>query len=394
MKRVYFDYNATTPVDPRIVRTMRDFELRIFGNPSSIHREGQKARAAIDFARVRIAKFLNAHPGEIIFTSGATEANNLALQGVLAAHKKNSRKIPHIVTTELEHHSVYDTVKKMVSRGEAKATFVKPDKNGQIAAKTIFNAIRPDTILISVIFVSNEIGSILPIRELGKLILTYNLKHKSKILFHTDAVQAAKFYNLNADKLNVDLMTLSAHKLYGPKGIGVLLVKKGTLFEPIFEGGSQEYGFRPGTQNTTGIIGFAKAVELLGSLETRQKQERSIRRLRDELMNNLLKIPGVELNGPVGENRSPDNLNTLIYGIDQDALITALDLAGVSASTGSACSSGSAEVSHVIKSLNKTIMEPTAVARFSLGRYTTRQDIVFASKQIRAVINRLRNSQR
>ncbi len=384
MKRIYFDHAATTPLDQRVSQVMRDFELEFFGNPNSTHREGQQSRGQIDFARAQVAKFLNAKPQEIIFTSGATEANNMAIQGIVTNHLVNNKTKPHVITTKLEHQSVYNTIKELEKREVIEATFISPDKNGVVTAEAVLSAVKPNTILASVIFVSNEIGTVLPVREIGAGLP----KH---VVFHIDAVQAAKFYNLNVEKLDCDLLTISAHKLYGPKGIGALFVKTSLKLANLSFGGSQEYGRRPGTQNTAGIIGFARGLELQGSLEDRQAQGEKISKLRDELIKALTAIPDSDLNGPTGETRCPDNVNMTFYGVDQDALMTALDLAGLAASTGSACVSGSSEPSHVIESLGKIGEKQAATLRLTLGRTTTAAEIKNAITIIKKIINQLRN---
>jgi cysteine desulfurase len=396
MKRIYLDNAATTPLDPRVAKTMREFESEFFGNPNSTHREGQQARGRIDTARAVVAKFINAKPQEIIFTSGATEANNLAVQGVVN-HAIYNRRIlkPHIVTTKLEHQSVYNVVKELENRGVISATFVSPNKEGLITAADVKKAIKKNTVLVSVIFVSNEIGSILPIREISRIIKDSNLKPQtSSLVFHVDAVQAARFHNCNVEKLGCDLLTLSAHKFYGPKGIGALYVRSGTKLKNLMFGGAQEYGLRPGTQNTSGIIGFGKTIELLGSLERRQKIGLETTRLRDRLIKGLLEIGQVELNGPIGELRTPDNVNILVYGVDQDSLIAALDLSGISASTGSACVSGSSAPSHVIASLGKVGFDAAAIVRFTLGRETTQTEIEHVIKTFKTLISKLRHEKK
>lgn len=386
MKRIYLDHAATTPIDKRVSQAMRDFELQYFGNPNSIHREGQQARAEIDFARAKIAKFLNCKPQEIILTSGATEANNHAIKGTVGQALKNLKTKPHVITTMLEHHSVYNVVKDLEHKGVIEATFVKPNTIGLISADQIISEIKANTVLVSTIFVSNEIGSVLPIREIGSWITD----HGSRIIFHVDAVQAAKFYNCNVEKLGCDLLTLSSHKLYGPKGIGALYVKTGTKIENLMQGGAQEYGMRPGTQNTAGIIGFAKAIELLGSLEERQTTAEKIKKLRDKLLDFVKTLPNVEINGPVGDNRSPENLSIMVFDVDQDSLMTALDLAGIAASTGSACVSGSSQPSHVIEALGKVGSRQAATIRFTLGKNTTQKEIDYVIKTLASIIKKLK----
>ncbi|HEX5429785.1 MAG TPA: cysteine desulfurase family protein [Patescibacteria group bacterium] len=391
MKRIYLDNAATTPIDKHVAKAMRDFEVEFYGNPNSIHREGQTARAKIDFARAKIAKFINAKPQEIIFTSGATESNNHAIRGIISNALRNLRfpsgNKPHIVTTQLEHQSIYNTAKLMEEWGIVDVTYLKPAPEGTIRAEDVIKAITENTILISIIFVSNEIGSVLPIREIGKHLADVNARQRHKIYFHTDAVQAAKYFNLNVDKLGVDLMTLSAHKINGPKGIGALYIRTGTKLDNLLTGGSQEYGMRPGTQNTSGIIGFAKAVELMGSLEERQKSAEKIKILRDELIAAITGFTNVWLNGPAGPLRAPDNVNFSVLGADSDLMLSKLDLSGIAASTGSACVSGSSEPSHVIQALGKISKDKkAATVRLTLGKQNTRQEIKSAIQIITKIL--------
>jgi cysteine desulfurase len=366
-KRIYLDNAATTPLDPKVQKAMVDFEKKFFGNPNSIHYEGQQARAKIDFARTEVAQAISAKPQEIIFTSGATEANNMAVKGMVSAALSEWNEKPHVVTTELEHQSVYNVVKKMQDQGIIDATFVKPNRDGMISSDDVIKAIRDTTVLVSVIFVSNEIGSVLPIREIGKALADVNKKQRHKVYFHTDAVQAFKYYNCHVDKLGVDLMTLSAHKINGPKGIGALYVRTGTNLDNLLEGGSQEYGRRPGTQNSVGIIGFAEAVKQLGDFEARSKTGDKIRKLSAGVLHQLSRMDKIEINGPLGDDRCPDNINFTIKGVDQETAIAKLDLAGFAVSTGSACVSGSSEPSHVILALNKDFNDPSATVRVTLG---------------------------
>jgi cysteine desulfurase len=379
-KRIYLDNAATTPVDKEVTKAMAEFQEKYYGNPNSIHYEGQHARARIDFAREEIAKSIFAKPQEVIFTSGATEANNHAVKGVVSFALSRMNEKPHVVTTLLEHQSVYNTVKKMEEQGIIQASYVKPNSNGMVKAEDVIREIRDNTVLVSVIFVSNEIGSVLPIREIGKALADVNSTHGHKIYFHTDAVQAFKYYNCHVEKLGVDLMTVSAHKINGPKGIGALYVKTGTKLDNLLEGGSQEYGMRPGTQNSVGIIGFAEAVKLLGGFEARQKAAEEIRKLSDYLINELNGKTNIELNGPTGEDRAPDNVNFTIKNADQETIIAKFDLAGLAVSTGSACVSGSAEPSHVIISLNKNYPDPSATVRITLGKHNNLAEIKSLSK--------------
>lgn len=384
-KRIYLDNAATTPLDEKVVSAMAEFQEKYFGNPNSIHYEGQQARAKIDFAREEIAKAIFAKPQEIVFTSGATEANNMAVKGIVSKALQQMNEKPHVVTTEIEHQSVYNVIKAMENYGIITATYVKPNPDGIIEPEEIIKAIKDTTILISVIFVSNEIGSVTNIREIGRQLSEVNKTHGHKIYFHTDAVQAFKYYNCHVEKLGVDLMTLSSHKIHGPKGIGALYIKSGTKMDNLMEGGSQEYGKRPGTQNSVGIIGFAEAVKLLGDFETRQKNGEVLRKISSAAINELKQLENIEINGPEGEGRAPDNINFTLKGQDQETVIAKLDLAGFAVSTGSACVSGSSEPSHVIKSLNKNYQEPSATVRISLGRNNTQKELVEFIKVLKEI---------
>jgi cysteine desulfurase len=389
MKRIYLDYAATTPLDPTVAATMKKFERTDFANPNSVHREGQRARANIDTARALIAKFLSAKPQEIIFTSGATESNNLAIAGAVLDHVGSRGAKPHVVTTQLEHQSVFNVVKKLAERGVVEADFVAPTNDGLITAQDVLKKIKKNTALVSVIMVSNEIGTILPVREIGKEIEKLNKSRKRKILFHVDAAQALKFYNCHVGKIGCDLMTISAHKIYGPKGVGALFVRAGVKLESLIIGGSQEYGKRAGTQNTSGIIGFAVAIRMLGSLDERQKQKTRLAAMRDRLISGLLKIKNVSINGPLGENRSADNVNFTVFGVDQDALLVNLDLAGLACSTGSACVSGSSKPSHVIRALGKIGKKPAATVRITLGKGNKSSDVDYALNKINEIIKKI-----
>jgi cysteine desulfurase len=381
--RIYLDFAAATPIDPRVMKEMRKFENEFFGNPNSAHWEGQGSRAKIDFMRAQISDFFHCSPQEIIFTSGATESNNLAIQGVVSHYLATHNRKPHVITTTLEHQSVYNPIKELEKTGAIEATFVTPNPDGTIDASDIVKEIKNNTVLISVIFVSNEIGSVLPIRKLGGLLSEYRQKHKQKIYFHTDAVQAVKYYNCHAGKLNVDLLTFSGHKIYGPKGIGGLFVKTGTRLAGILHGGAQEYGLRAGTQNTAGIIGMAKAFSLLGNLEERQNAGLQARKIRDKIRQGLQKHSKIIFNTPAKEELScPDILNFLIKGMDQEILIAKLDSEGIAVSTGSACVSGSVKPSHVILSLNKKIPRPFSAARISIGKGITLSDADSVIKKI------------
>ncbi|MGE5298057.1 MAG: cysteine desulfurase family protein [Acidobacteriaceae bacterium] len=385
-KRIYLDHAATTPIAKEVSLVMADFDRRQFGNPSSIHHEGQEARASIDSARADIAEFFNCLPQEIIFTSGATEANNLAIAGCISDYVSRHNAKPHVITTILEHQSVFNTVKTAYERGIIEATFVEPDKNGITDPKKIVAEIRDNTILISLIFVSNEIGTLQPVRELGKLLAEYNSKSRQKIIFHTDAVQAVKFYNCNVKKLGVDLLTFSGHKINGPKGIGGLFIKAGSRLNKIQFGGSQEYEKRAGTQNTTGIIGMSRAILLLGSLENRESLAKKIRKLKDHLADFAVNQKIQILGDHSLEKSCPDILTLYFKNLDQDTLLARLDVAGYSVSNGSACSSGSTNPSNILKALH--VPGKGAVVRISLGKSNTLSEIEKLEDLISNLINR------
>ncbi len=375
-KRIYLDNAATTPIDKTVSKAITEFEAHYFGNPNSIHREGQEARAQIDFARQNLAAFFSCKPQEIIFTSGATESNNLAIQGVVSEYVSAYNMKPHVITTMLEHQSVYNTVKELEKKGIIEASYIKPTKDGLITADQIIREIKDNTVLISLIFVSNEIGTVLPIRELGKQLVDVNKSSHYKIIFHTDAVQAVKHYNLNVQKLGIDLLTFSAHKINGPKGIGGLYVKSGTKLANLVFGGSQEYGLRPGTQNSTGIIGMAKAYENLGSLEDRQASGNAIRKMKSQLLEGLKQFNLIDINGSTDlEQSCPDILNFSILNKDQEMVIAKLDLAGIAVSTGSACVSGSTKPSHVINALGKITDREAATVRVSIAKSNSAKDL-------------------
>jgi cysteine desulfurase len=379
MKRIYLDYAATTPVDPEVIRAMEPFFFEKFGNPSSIHTEGQIARKAIEESRETVASFLGAKPEEIVFTSGGTESNNFALEGVAFA---NERKGDHIIISAIEHHAITEPAKFLEKRG-FKLTVIGVDKYGLVDPSDIKKAITDKTILISIMHANNEIGTIQPISEIGKI-----AKEKG-IYFHTDAVQTVGHIPVNVDELNVDLLSLSAHKFYGPKGVGALYIRKGTRIERFLHGGDQENSRRASTHNTAGIVGMAKAIELCK--EKMQAEARSQMNLRDKLIDNILKnIPEVYLNGHP-KIRLPNNVNFSIRYIEGESLLLNLDLLGIAASTGSACTSSSLEPSHVLLAIGLSPEIAHGSIRFTLGRWTEEEDIDYLLEQLPKVVKKLRD---
>ena len=308
MQRVYFDHAATTPVHPEVIAAMLPYFHNSFGNPSSIHSFGRESRQAVDSARERVAKVLGASPREIYFTSGGTEADNIAIQGVALAKKGQGR---HIITSQIEHHAVLDACKYLETQGFA-VTYLPVDEYGRVRVEDVLAALRPDTILITIMHANNEVGTIQPIREISAI------AREHKVTFHTDAVQTVDSIPVNVDDLGVDLLTLSAHKFYGPKGIGVLYIRKGTKLKPLYHGGGQERKFPPGTENHVGIIGLAKALEIAAADMTSKQAE--VAALRDKLMAGLLEIPEVKPNGHPTE-RLPGNVNISIRYVEGESLI-------------------------------------------------------------------------
>lgn len=378
MAKIYLDYAATTPLDPQVLKAMMPYLKHDFGNPSSIYGIGQKASGAIGEARKIAADFLGCSSQEIVFTGSATEANNLAIFGVLKAAKIAK---PHIITTQIEHHAVLEPCRELERQGLIEATYLPVDKEGLVQPTEVQKAIKPNTVLVSIIYANNEIGTIQPIAEIGKLI--------GRIYFHTDAVQAANYLDCDVKKLGVDLLTLSSHKIYGPKGVGLLFIKQGTPIKPLVYGGGQEAGLRSGTENVAGIVGLGQALKEIQS--PRHKIENiKIRQFRDKLIKSILKIiPAAKLNGS-SVHRLPNNINISFQGAEGEAIVIALDQKGIATSTGSACSSKSLEPSHILLALGLSEKEAHGSLRITLGRYTTQQEISRFLKVLPLIVQKLR----
>lgn len=391
-KIIYLDYAATTPVLPEARMAMEPYFGEIFGNPGSIHKMGQAAQKIVDDARETVKDFLGAsYLREIIFTGSATEANNLAIFGLLGYPQiihtmPTLPKCKHILTTAIEHESVLEPCRTLEKYGQAEVTYLKPDREGLISPEQVRDAIRPETVLVSIGYANNEIGVIQPIAKIGELIKKYKTKKsetnlKSKIdnlkfpLFHTDAAQAAQFLDINVERLNIDLLTLSAHKLYGPKGIGALFIKDGIKLNPILYGGGQEYGLRSSTPNVPLIAGFAKALEVTKNWKQNGGPEK-IMELRDYLLESILnKIPGATLNGSAG-SRLPNNVNICLgEKTDGEALLISLSEEGICVSSGAACSARAQKPSHVIQALGKSVKEAASSLRISPGRDTPKEEL-------------------
>jgi len=363
MRRIYLDHAATTPTHPEVVKAMLPYFTDAFGNPSSIYSYGLEAKGAIEEARTKVAELIGARSEEIIFTSGGTEADNFALKGVAYA---NEHKGNHIITTPIEHHAVMEACKFLERRG-FRITYLSVDEYGLVDPQDVKKAITDKTILISVMHASNEIGTIEPISEIGKI------AKEAGVYFHTDAVQAVGHIPVNVDELKVDLLSISAHKLYGPKGAGALYIRKGTRSVSLIHGGEQEKRRRAGTENVPAIVGLGKAVELAGQTMNREVERLSY--LRDKLIEGLVeRIDNIRLNGHP-RKRLPNNVNISIDFVEGESMLLNLDLEGICASTGSACSSSSLEPSHVLLALGLPAEQAHGSLRFTLGRENTEADV-------------------
>jgi cysteine desulfurase len=378
MKRIYLDYAATTPVDKRVVKAMDSFLSEKFGNTMSLHSFGQEAKFALDQSRQVLADLINAKPNEIVFTSSATESNNLALKGI-AMNMPKGKHANHIIISAIEHACVIESA-KWLSRG-FKVTKIPVDKYGTVNPKDIEKEIRPETILVSVIHASNEIGTIQPIAEIGKICRTKG------VYFHTDAAQSLGKIPIDVKKMNIDLLTASSHKMYGPKGAALLYVREGIKIVPLLHGGGQENGVRSSTVNVPAIVGFAKAAEIC---QAEMKTEASrLSKLRDKLIKGILKIEGSRLNGHP-KNRLPNNINITFPFIEGESLIIQLDMHGIACSTGSACSSIKLEPSYVLLAIGLKPEDAHGSLRISLGRFTTEKDIQYFLKVLPGIIKQLR----
>lgn len=365
MPRIYLDHNATTPVDPAVIDAMLPFLAGEFGNASSIHTFGQRARAAVETAREQVAALLNAKPQEIVFTSGGTESDNHAIFGVVQPLLDSTPR-PHVITTSIEHEAVLNTCQALEKRGAA-VTYVPVSREGIVDIDALRGAIRPETALIAVMQANNELGTVQPLAEIGRIAAEH------EIYFHSDAVQSAGKIPIDVQALQLDLLSISAHKLYGPKGVGAIYIRGGTQLRQFLYGGHHQRGFRPGTENVAGIVGLGKAAELARASLTHDCS--FVAKFRDKLEQDLLaRVPDCRANGAAAP-RTPNTSNITFSGIEGEALVIALDLKGLACSTGAACSSGAVEPSHVLTAIGLPASEARASIRFSLGRRTTDTEI-------------------
>jgi len=381
MKKIYLDYAATTPVDKRVLKEMQPYFEQKFGNTMSLHSFGQEAKLALEKSRQVLADIINAEPNEIIFTSSATESNNLALKGIASANREKGN---HIIISSIEHPCIMESAKWLEKQG-FKITKLPVDKYGMVNPKDVEKEIRPETVLVSVMHASNEIGTIQPIAEIGKI-----CKQKG-VYFHTDAAQSFGKIPIDVKKMNIDLLTASSHKIYGPKGAGLLYVREEIKIAPLLHGGGQENGLRSSTINVPAIVGFAKAAEICKKeMGPRGYPEnKRLIKLRDKLIKGVLKIDGARLNGDP-KKRLPNNINVSFSYIEGESLVIQLDLQGIACSTGSACSSIKLEPSYVLLAIGLKHEEAHGSLRISLGRYTTKKEIDYFLKILPGIIKQLR----
>ncbi len=379
MKRVYLDNAATTRLIPEVLNEMLPYMTDIYGNPSSPHYFGQQSAMAVDRARQQVASAINADPSEIIFMSGGSEADNTAIRGIAERYSKKGK---HIITTAVEHHAVLHTCQLLEKQGY-EVTYLPVDEYGMVTAEQVRDAMRDDTILVTIMFANNEVGTIMPIAEIGKLC------RERKVFFHTDAVQAVGHLPIDVQAMNIDMLSMSAHKFHGPKGIGALYVRKGIIVPALIVGGAQERNRRAGTENVPGIVGMGKAIELACSdLEAKANK---MMVLRDKLIREIpLRIPEVKLNGHP-TSRLPNNVNYSIKYIEGESILLMLDLNGIAASSGSACTSGSLDPSHVLLAMGLTHEVAHGSVRMTLCDDTTEEDIDYVLEVLPKVAAKLRD---
>ncbi len=383
--KYYFDYAATTPLEPRVFKVMKPYFSQKFGNPGSIHSAGRETKEAIEKASAKIASILHCRPREFIFTGSATEADNLAVFGAAEANKAAGKRI---IVSAIEHKAILAPCNALAEEG-FDIVKLKVDKTGLINPADIAKFLDSKTILVSIIYADNETGTIQPIREIAKVIKKFRAKNNSALpYFHTDASQAAQYCDINVEKLGVDLMTVSSHKLYGPKGIGGLYIRKGVKIKPLIFGGGQQNNMRSGTENVPSIVGFAEALAL--AEKNKNKECARVGKLRNELEKGIFKfIPKVVLNGHP-QKRLPNFLNISVLDIEGEAALLYLDQKDICASTGSACDSQTLEPSHVILALGRPYEYAHGSLRFTLGKYTTRESVRYLLKHLPPIINKLR----
>ena len=386
MKRVYLDNAATTQVDPRVLKAMLPYLKDKFGNPSSIHSWGQEIKKVVEESRKKVASVLGCRTGEIIFTSCATESNNLAIKGVVEAVTNGNFKKAHIIVSPIEHHAGLDTAEHLGKLG-VNVTYLSVNKYGLVDLKEIEKSIKENTVLISVMYVNNEMGMIEPIKEIGKLLKVINKSRQSPVYFHTDAVQAIQYLNCNIQRLGVDLLSLSGHKFHAPKGVGILFKRERVPIIRQLDGGGQESGLRAGTENVAYIVGLTKALELVGQNKAEKTQK--VISLRNKLIKGMLKIKGVSLTGHP-KRRIPHIASFVIEGVEGESMILLLNEFGIAAASGSACTSKTLEPSYVLTAMNIPPELSHGSLRLSLSSKTTDEDIDYVLEVLPKIIKKLR----
>ena len=380
MKTTYMDYSATTYVKPEVLDAMMPFFTEKFGNPSSFYGISRETKMAIDNGRAQVAKAINCDPNEVYFTGGGSEADNWAIKGIATAHMKKGN---HIITTKIEHHAVLHTCEFLEKFG-FEVTYLDVNEEGFVDLKQLEEAITDKTILVSIMFANNEIGTIQPIKEIGAIC------REKKVLFHTDAVQAIGSVPVDVKEMNIDLLSLAGHKLYGPKGIGALYIRKGVRIDNLIHGGGQERGRRAGTENIPGVVGLGKAIEI--ATENIEENRARLTVLRDKLIDGILeRIPYARLNGPRGDKRLPGNSNISFEFIEGESILLSLDFEGICASSGSACTSGSLDPSHVLLAIGLPHEKAHGSLRTTLGAASTEEDVEKLLNELPPIIERLRN---
>ena len=384
-KIIYFDHGATTQMRPEVLDAMLPYMQSSYGNPSSIYTLAQEARKAVDESRESVARILGARVSEIMFTSGGTESDNAAIKGAALAMRNLGN---HIITTQIEHHAVLHTCQQMEQFG-FDVTYLPVDKDGGVSASDVLNAIRDETILVSVMMANNEIGTIQPLKDIAKAVKDVAKERNKTVLIHTDAVQAVGALEVNVMNLGVDMLSLSAHKFYGPRGVGALYLKRGTPFEPLMMGGGQERQNRSGTENVAGIVGLAKALTL--SEREREELQAGLLSKRDRIISSLQeKVENVTINGHI-VNRLANNISVSFHGVEGEPVLLGLDFAGICASSGSACSSASLEPSHVLTAIGHSAELAQGTLRITLGRDNTDADVDYLLDVLPNLIKKLRD---
>ena len=380
MREIYADNAATTALSPIVLDKMMPYLTKVFGNPSSLYGIGQEAKNAVETARQNIARNLGAkNASEIYFTSGGSESDNWALKGICQRLKAKGKK--HIITSKFEHHAILHTCKALEKEG-FEVTYLDVYEDGIVKPEDVANAIREDTAIVSIMYANNEIGTIQPIAEIGKIC------REKKVLFHTDAVQAAGYVRINVEEQNIDLLSMTAHKIHGPKGCGLLYIRKGILINNLIEGGAQERNKRAGTENIAGIVGLDAALQL--AVDTMEERNAKLKVLRDKLIDGLLEIPKSRLNGS-REKRLPNNVNMCFEGIEGEALLLRLEMNGISASSGSACTSGSLDPSHVLLAIGLPHEIAHGSTRMTFDESTTEEDIDYILEVVPKIVKLLRD---